>query len=919
MFNVDNPYLKFAWILDNLIFDDNAGPADNVIWSSKKINSITGTSNPATPSTLGIIQLAGDLSGTATNPIIAIGAINNNKLANMANPSMLKGSSSTSNATTDITLGNGLTMNGTTLTVDTTTIQKAGTSQFGLIEFNNIGNLQDSGTNSGIAVITNNSIKNNQLSNMNSTSMLLGSSSNSNNITNIILGSGLIIIDNTLYLNTNTIQKAGQTQFGLVKFDILGDLEETFTNSGIASISPKKITLSKMANLPNISQLLGSSSLNSAVTNILLGNSLNIVNNILSINVNNIDTLPVSKGGTGSVSFGNNFLYSNNSNNVLIVTNIPVSNVIGAVTSVNGITPDSNGNVNITYGSVSSGIYSNLPQQPQPNGNIYIIENDPNITNGTTYISDGNNWNLVIPNEASFDARYINKAGDTLGGNLIFPSGTDLILQYTPTNSNDAVNKAYVDQRISSAVPQATTTTVGTIQLAGVLGGTATSPTLNNNSVTNMALSNLSNSSMLKGSSSSSNNITDISLGQGLDINNSTLNIDITAFNKAGSNQFGIVEFDDSGDLTDSGTNTGIAIVQPGVVTNSILANMSSTSMLKGSNSTSTNVIDLSLGQDLSITGNTLNIVTQKAGNAQFGTIEFDPSGDLTDVNGSNANSGIAVVKPGSITTSKLANLPGPSQLIGSSSTSSNPTNLNTNLIEVNNTLNSNVSFTTGNDPNITAPVYLPKTPNVLYVGNDGSYYTWNGTSYINISDNSGSKLNTIQSNTIYVIPMNGNSNPVHMTDYNLTVPAGTNVKINYVLNFQSTQPLNYAPSISVSGVRITDIFQFSIIGFFASAARPSSFSVAYNLTKAYELGNTDSAAYTYANINADNNLLATTNYNSSQLMNLNDQAIPVHIIAYYQNLGSSSITLTLFANVDSKGPSNYMQFINGYMDYIFY
>ena len=48
----------------------------------------------------------------------------------------------------------------------------------------------------------------------------------------------------------------------------------------------------------------------------------------------------------------------------------------------------------------------------------------------------------------------------------------------TPTNGTDAANKTYVDSVASSGAPNATTSSVGLVQLAGDLAGTATSPTV---------------------------------------------------------------------------------------------------------------------------------------------------------------------------------------------------------------------------------------------------------------------------------------------------------------------------------------------------------------------------------------------------------------------------------------------------------
>jgi hypothetical protein len=80
------------------------------------VNSATLVVPPATASTIGGIEMLGDLTGSvATAPTVAANAITNAKLANFSNVSLLKGSSSSSTAATDISLGTGLVMTGTVL------------------------------------------------------------------------------------------------------------------------------------------------------------------------------------------------------------------------------------------------------------------------------------------------------------------------------------------------------------------------------------------------------------------------------------------------------------------------------------------------------------------------------------------------------------------------------------------------------------------------------------------------------------------------------------------------------------------------------------------------------------------------------------------------------------------------------------
>jgi hypothetical protein len=78
----------------------------------------------------------------------------------------------------------------------------------------------------------------------------------------------------------------------------------------------------------------------------------------------------------------------------------------------------------------------------------------------------------------------------------------------------------------------------------------------------------------------------------------------------AGNAQFGVVEFDPSGDLTETSSNSGIALIKNKAVTNAKLANLSAASQLKGSASTAPDVTDITLGAGLEMTNSTLDVNT---------------------------------------------------------------------------------------------------------------------------------------------------------------------------------------------------------------------------------------------------------------------------------------------------------------------
>lgn len=168
--------------------------------------------------------------------------------------------------------------------------------------------------------------------------------------------------------------------------------------------------------------------------------------------------------------------------NFTTTATIPVADVTGAVRKVNGSTPDVNGNVTVTFGTVFTGTIANRATvvTSPTNGDIYVVSNDSNaLNNGITYIYDGSAWQEVTANQASLDARYLKLAGGTMQGNLAIPTGKDLTIDDAPQNATDAVNKAYVDSQITAIItPDATASVKGKIQLAGDLGGTAVAPSV---------------------------------------------------------------------------------------------------------------------------------------------------------------------------------------------------------------------------------------------------------------------------------------------------------------------------------------------------------------------------------------------------------------------------------------------------------
>jgi uncharacterized protein YjbI with pentapeptide repeats len=195
------------------------------------------------------------------------------------------------------------------------------------------------------------------------------------------------------------------------------------------------------------------------------------------------EVISVTNGGTGAnMSSTSGYVkQATTGANFTTVATIPVAHITGAVQKVNGSTPDANGNVSVTFGTVFTGTLANrstVVSNPN-NGDIYVVSGDVTATNnGITYIYDGNSWQEVTANQASLDARYLKLAGGTMAGDVTIPTGKRIVITDQAVNATDAANKAYVDAQIAAATPDATTTVKGKIKLAGDLGGTADLPTV---------------------------------------------------------------------------------------------------------------------------------------------------------------------------------------------------------------------------------------------------------------------------------------------------------------------------------------------------------------------------------------------------------------------------------------------------------
>ncbi|CCV01773.1 hypothetical protein IIV22_096L [Invertebrate iridescent virus 22] len=188
----------------------------------------------------------------------------------------------------------------------------------------------------------------------------------------------------------------------------------------------------------------------------------------------------------------------------------------------------------------------------------------------------------ILPSKIS-GGPFLLLSGGTMSGAISQP--------IAPVAANDVTNKAYVDGKVSTpnSIP-GTSIVNNSITNAQIAPGTITNNEIANNTITggkiapgtitgaNIAPATVANSNIvpgpantLKGTNSLSN-VDDFTLGSGLTLSagaSPTLSVDPASLVKAGNTQFGVVQFDPSGDLRQSGPNSGIGRVKqpsPGVI-----------------------------------------------------------------------------------------------------------------------------------------------------------------------------------------------------------------------------------------------------------------------------------------------------------------------------------------------------------------
>ncbi|WGK95081.1 MULTISPECIES: beta strand repeat-containing protein [Flavobacterium] len=227
---------------------------------------------------------------------------------------------------------------------------------------------------------------------------------------------------------------------------------KTYVDGQIAAIIPQDATSTDKGNVQLAGDLAGtnSSATNPVISNAAI-NTVKIADNAVT-NVKIGGVISVEKGGTGA-DLSSNAGYVKQATtgaNFSTVSTIPVADVAGAVSSVNGVTPV-NGNVSVLIGNVYTGNTITPTTGTTPiRSDIYIVSGQtgtPN-DNGRTFIYDGSVWHEISTNVAALDNTFVKLSGSTMSGNLVFPTTRKITIDDAPTASTDVTNKDYVDTKI---------------------------------------------------------------------------------------------------------------------------------------------------------------------------------------------------------------------------------------------------------------------------------------------------------------------------------------------------------------------------------------------------------------------------------------------------------------------------------------
>ncbi len=454
-------------------------------------NQINSSSvSDASSSVKGIIQLTGDLSGLASSPTVANNAITTLKLANGAvtdaKIDQVSGSKIIGNITGNASNITGVVSpaNGGSGTAGTLTgyVYANGSSAYtavASIPVSAVAGAQ-SLTNKSTAI---------DLGNATPSDVLYPSQKAVKTYVDQNISSGIGgATQSALNMKENSANKSDDASMGpsTILFPtqnaVKNYVEGKFNQSNIITLG----NLPLIANGTVLGNISGSTSSPTAINttgsgNVVRASNATITSPVLNGTISGTSVLGVANGGLGTNTMTAGYVKAGNP--FVSISSIPVSDVLGAVQKVNGITPDANGNVAVLHGTTYTGTYNGgiFSAVANPtNSDIYIVSADPTPTNnGRTFIYDGIHWNEISTDQAALDARYVRLSGGNMGGNLSFGTGKKVILQDAPSADTDAVNKAYVDNTVSTGgTPDASSTTLGKIKLTGDSSGTASNPAI---------------------------------------------------------------------------------------------------------------------------------------------------------------------------------------------------------------------------------------------------------------------------------------------------------------------------------------------------------------------------------------------------------------------------------------------------------
>ena len=425
----------------------------------------------ATATFNGKIRLAGDLTGTAANPEIAVGVITNAKIASGISASKvgLANVDNTSDAAKPISTA---TQTALDLKASMATVNlKANATDLALK-----ADITDLNLKAPLASPT----FTGNVSGITAAMVGLGSVDNTPDVAKPISTATQASLDLKASI-TSVNLKANSTDVAL-KADITSlnlkapIASPTFTGI-VSGISATMVGLANVDNTTDLTKPI------SSATQTALD---------LKANVTDLEAGLATKAGTASPTFTGivsgitasmvglgNVNNTSDANKPISAATQAALDLKGTVKKVNGVSPNAAGEIAISLGRNYTGIYNNglfTTSGTPVEGDIFIVSGDPTgSNNGRTFIYVSTVWNEITNNIGTTDARYVQLAGSTMQGNLLFPTNKKITLTDLPILSTDAVNKAYVDASITI---DATTLVNGKIRLAGDLAGTAASPSI---------------------------------------------------------------------------------------------------------------------------------------------------------------------------------------------------------------------------------------------------------------------------------------------------------------------------------------------------------------------------------------------------------------------------------------------------------